>query len=64
MDFKTNQTNKINKAFEAIQFLKKAFEKKQLDKITNFDEVIEILDDLLQDYELSLSQLETNHIEH
>ena len=64
MEFKSNKTNRAEKAFELIQFLERASKKKELDQITNFDEVIEVLEDLLQDYELSLSQLESNHIEH
>lgn len=66
MEFKINKTIKSlsTRAFEAVLFLNNAYEQAKLSEITNFDEIIDILDETIQDYDLALSQLESNHIEH
>ena len=54
----------LNQAFEATQLLSKAYETNSLDKLTNFEEIIDTLEELINDYEYALNQLESNHIDH
>ena len=51
----------INNALDALRLLEDASKGGQID---NLDFIIETLDSLIQDYELALTQLEQNHINH
>ena len=64
MKFDPASYSLLGKAFEATQTLSKAHETNSLDKINNYDEIIDIFEELINDYEFALNQLESNHIDH
>ena len=64
MNFDPVSYSLLDKAFEATQLLSKAYETNSLDKVTNFEEIIDTLEELINDYEYALNQLESNHIDH
>ena len=64
MEFKYESRNSVDKAFEAIHFLDESFKNGRVMEIQNFGQIIDLLEETIQDYQLALSQLRINNIEH
>ena len=64
MKFEFKTGDKFDVLFELVQLLKTVIKSNKISEIENWDEIIEFLDIINQDYELALSQLKDNYIEH
>lgn len=64
MKFNRNRTykNLVDDAFEALQFLRDAYENNRLNEIENMDDVLDALD-ISGDLEYALQRLKDFHIE-
>lgn len=64
MKFNRNRTckNLVDDAFEALQFLRDAYENNRLNEIENMDDVLDALD-ISGDLEYALQRLKEFHIE-
>ena len=62
MKFETNCTTKSDKAYFALEFLRKAYEDNRLNEIENIDYVFDCLD-ISGDLEYAQQKLEEFHID-
>ena len=62
MRFETKCSDKVGRAFFALEFLRKAFEENKIAEIENFHDIIESLD-ISQDLDQALQILKALNIE-
>ncbi len=62
MRFENNMGGLHDQGWDAVQFLREAFEKGKESEIENAEDIFYLLEEALGDYDLALAELKSYHI--